>query len=110
VLILTDTAVKAISTLTSQRGMPDSTGLCITPKENTENGGGPGFALSLAAAADADDAVVKTGGARVYLPPTVARELADQTLDARVTGESQVEFHLNLSEGRPGQPGDQQPR
>jgi len=108
VLILTDTAVKAISTLTSQRGMPDSIGLRITPKKNAENGSGPGFALSLAAAPDSDDAVVKTGGARVYLPPAVARELADQTLDARVTEGSRVEFHLAPSEGQPGRPGDQQ--
>jgi iron-sulfur cluster assembly protein len=101
VLTLTDTAVKAIRALASQDGMPDDTGVRITPQED-ENGSGPGFALALVAGPDFGDKVIEADSARVYLPPVADQLLSDQTLDAKVTGENRVEFRLAPSADEAG--------
>jgi Fe-S cluster assembly iron-binding protein IscA len=80
--------------------MPEDTGVRITPK-NSENGGGPGFDLSLAAGPDAGDQVVESDSARVYLPPAAARDLDDQTLDAQMTDENRVKFHFAPQTNQP---------
>ena len=90
-LTLTDTAVKAISALTTQPGMPEDTGVRIA-LNNMKNGAAPAFEMSIAHGPDQGDQVLETGSARVYMPTVAAQELADQTLDAQVTEQGHVEF------------------
>src|ERR1022692_1639747 len=62
-LTLTDSAVSAIRTLTSQPDLPGETGLRIM----AQGDGAPSFQLALAEAPVAGDQVVEEGGARVSL-------------------------------------------
>jgi Fe-S cluster assembly iron-binding protein IscA len=89
-LTLTNTAIEIISDLTSRPGTPETTGVRISPR--TVEDGATGFQLTVAAGPATGDEVVESEGARVYLPPAVAEALTDQTLDAAVQGEGEVDF------------------
>ncbi len=62
-LTLTDSAVSAIRSLTSQPELPVETGLRIM----TQDEGAPSFQLALAEAPVAGDQVIEDGGARVFI-------------------------------------------
>jgi Fe-S cluster assembly iron-binding protein IscA len=100
VLALTDAAVGVIHDLTTQPGLPDGTGLRITPQ--TDNGSGPAFALSLSQAPDVADEVIETADTRVYLEPEVAQQLEDKVLDARIDEQGEVAFLISQQSPRPG--------
>jgi len=89
-LTLTDSAVSAIRTLTSQPDLPGETGLRIM----AQGEGAPSFQLALAEAPVAGDQVVEEGGARVFLEAAVAEVLDDKALDAQVNEQGDLAFRI----------------
>ncbi len=90
-LTLTDNAVSAIRTLTSQPDLPTETGLRIMTQAD---GGSSSFQLALAEAPAAGDQVVEEGGARVFVEPTAAAVLDDKALDAQVNEQGDLAFRI----------------
>jgi Fe-S cluster assembly iron-binding protein IscA len=89
-LVLTDSAVSAIRSLTSQPEMPVATGLRIMAQGN----GAPALQLTLAEGPIAGDEVLEEAGARVFLEPEAAAVLDGKALDARVDEQGQVAFSV----------------
>jgi iron-sulfur cluster assembly protein len=90
-LTLTDSAVSAIRSLTSQPETPEETGLRImAPGE-----GAASFRLALARAPLAGDQVVEEGGARVFVEAAAAPALDDKALDAQVNQQGNVAFSIS---------------
>ncbi len=89
-LTLTDSAVTAIRSLTSQPELSGETGLRIQAQDQ----GGPAFHVTLAESPVVGDQVIETDGARVFLEPGAARALEDKSLDAQVDDEGTVAFTL----------------
>jgi iron-sulfur cluster assembly protein len=89
-LTLTDSAVSAIRTLTSQPEVPGDTGLRIMAQDE-----GTTFQLALAEAPAAGDQVVEEGGARVFVEPTAAAVLDDKALDAQVNEQGDLMFRIS---------------
>jgi iron-sulfur cluster assembly protein len=88
-LTLTDEAVSVVRRLTEGPEVPDTAGVRISG--DSERGG---LGLTLAAEPLPGDEVVGTPDAHVFLDQEAATTLADQTLDAVVDGEGQVNFSL----------------
>jgi iron-sulfur cluster assembly protein len=93
VLALTDAAVGVIHDLTTQPGLPEGTGLRITPQP--DNGSGPAYALSLSQAPDVADEVVQAADTRVYLEQGVAQQLQDKVLDAKIDEQGEIAFLIS---------------
>jgi iron-sulfur cluster assembly protein len=89
-LTLTDSAVSAIRTLTTQPDLPGETGLRIM----AQGEGAPSFQLALAEGPVAGDQVVEEGGARVFLEAAVAEVLDDKALDAQVNEQGDLAFRI----------------
>ncbi|HUZ55021.1 MAG TPA: Fe-S cluster assembly protein HesB [Streptosporangiaceae bacterium] len=89
-LTLTDSAVSAIRSLTSQPDLPGETGLRIM----AQGEGAPSFQLALAEGPVAGDQVVEEGGARVFLEAAVAHVLDDKALDAQVNEQGDLAFRI----------------
>ena len=87
-LTLTDSAVTAIRTLTSQPELPEDTGLRIMAQDEA----GPSFQVTLAETPVAGDQVIEENGARVFLEANAAAALDDKALDAQVDDEGTVAF------------------
>jgi iron-sulfur cluster assembly protein len=87
-LTLTDSAVTAIRTLTSQPELPVDTGLRIMAQDE----GAPSFQVTLAETPVAGDQVIEEAGARVFLEANAAAALDDKALDAQVDDEGTVAF------------------
>jgi iron-sulfur cluster assembly protein len=87
-LTLTDSAVSAIRTLTSQPELPEDTGLRIMAQDE----GAPSFQVTLAETPVAGDQVIEEDGARVFLEANAAAALDDKALDAQVDDEGTVAF------------------
>ncbi len=92
-LALTEAAVGVIHDLTTQPGLPDGTGLRITPQ--ADNGNGAAYALSLSQTPDPADEVIVASEARVYLESGVAEQLGDKVLDARIDEQGEVAFLIS---------------
>ncbi|GAA4224416.1 hypothetical protein GCM10022254_03800 [Actinomadura meridiana] len=90
-LALTDGAVAAIRTMTSRPGLAPGTGLRIAPEPDDP----ASLVLRLADAPEPGDELLDDGGARLFLAPRAARELAGRTLDVRADVSGSVTFHLN---------------
>ena len=90
-LTLTDSAVSAIRSLTSQPELPVETGLRIM----TQDEGASSFQLALAEGPVAGDQVVEEGGARVFVEPAAAAVLGDKALDAQVNEQGNVAFSVS---------------
>ena len=101
-LALTDSAVGVIHDLTTQPGLPDGTGLRITPQPDQQNGTGPAFALALAQGPGVGDEVIEAADAVVYLEPEVAQQLRDHVLDARIDEQGEVAFLVSPQAVPPG--------
>ncbi|MFG2044016.1 adhesin [Dactylosporangium sp. NPDC048998] len=86
-VLLTDNAVIAIQSLTTQPGAPEGGGLRIAADETRAS-----LTLSLASSPAQGDAVVEASGARLFLDPTATEVLNDKTLDAGADNEGQIEF------------------
>ncbi len=86
-ITLTDDAVSAIQILTTQPDVPQGSGLRIATDDTRG-----ALALSVAAQPAQGDAVVESGGARLFLDATAAAALGDKALDARAEADGQVLF------------------
>ena len=93
-LTLTDSAVTAIRTLTSQPELPEDSGLRIMARDDAA----PSFQVTLAENPVAGDQVIETDGARVFLEANAAAALDDKALDAQVNEEGTVAFTVALQE------------
>lgn len=92
VLTLTNDAVAAIRTLTTEEDLPAQTGLRIAA--TTERDGSASLALAVSPGPEPGDQLVESEGARVYLDSGAAAVLDDKALDAEMTSEGQVRFQL----------------
>lgn len=90
-LTITDNAAEAVRQISAGSGLEPDPGLRISAGEPTPEG--TPLEISVTAGAEATDATVEEGGARVYVDPVVAPALDDKVLDAEVEGE-QVRFAL----------------
>jgi Fe-S cluster assembly iron-binding protein IscA len=91
-LTLTDSAVSAIRTLTSQPEQPGDTGLRIMAQGD---GGTSSFQLALVDGPAAGDQVVEEGGARVFVEAAAAEVLDDKALDAQVNEQGDLAFRIS---------------
>jgi iron-sulfur cluster assembly protein len=89
-LTLTDNAVQAIRSLTSQPDSQTDAGLRIMAGESDV----APLQLSLAPNPMAGDEVVETEGARVFMEPAAAEVLSDKALDAEVGEDGGVSFNV----------------
>lgn len=96
-LMLTEAAASAISELTSQPALPETTGLRIGP--NPDNTNGPALSVSLTSGPGPQDEVIEVRQARVFVEPEVAEQLADMVLDADTDGGGGVAFHVRQQTG-----------
>jgi iron-sulfur cluster assembly protein len=87
---LTDSAVSAIRSLTSQPDLPEETGLRII----RQGDGTPSFQLALTEGPVAGDEVVESDGARVFVEPGAAVVLGDKALDAQVNDQGSIAFRI----------------
>jgi iron-sulfur cluster assembly protein len=90
-LTITDSAVSAIRTLTSQPDLPVETGVRIM----TQGEGAPSFQLALTEGPAAGDQVVEEGGARVFVEAAAAGVLEDKALDAQVNEQGDFAFLIS---------------
>lgn len=90
-LTLTDSAVSAIRTLTSQPEFPEQTGLRIMRQGEEASV----FELALTEGPATDDQVVETGGARVFIESGAAAALDDKALDAQVNEQGDLAFRIS---------------
>jgi iron-sulfur cluster assembly protein len=88
-LTVTDNAVAAIRSLTSQPDVPDGAGLRIA----TDASAGA-LQLSVATAPQEGDQIVDNAGARLFLDNDAAMLLDDKSLDATVDDQGTVQFAL----------------
>ena len=77
-LTLTENARTTVQDLTDTAGLPETGGLRIATSTSDQGG----FDLALVAEPAPGDEVVEAGTAKIFLEPTAAELLADQTLDA----------------------------
>jgi iron-sulfur cluster assembly protein len=89
-LTLTDGAVSAIRSLTSQPELPVQTGLRIVAQGEGE----ASLQLALVDGPVAGDQVVEEAGARVFVEPVAAAVLEDKALDAEMNEQGSVAFSV----------------
>jgi iron-sulfur cluster assembly protein len=89
-LTLTDGAVSAIKSLTSQPELPAQTGLRVVAQSE----GKGSLQLALTDGPVAGDQVVEEAGARVFVEPAAAAVLDDKALDAEVNEQGSVAFSI----------------
>ena len=89
-LTLTDGAVSAIRSLTSQPELPLQTGLRIAAQGEGE----ASLQLALVDGPVAGDQVVEEAGARVFVEPVAAAVLEDKALDAEMNEQGSVAFSV----------------
>ena len=89
-LTLTDGAVSAIKSLTSQPELPAQTGLRIVAQSEGE----ASLQLALTDGPVAGDQVVEEAGARVFVEPVAAAVLEDKSLDAEVSEQGSIAFSV----------------
>ena len=94
-LVLTEAAAEVVKSVTDTPQAPDGTGLRIT-QSAPDPDSGTGLELAAAAEPGADDQVVETGGARVFLDQRAAAYLDDKVLDAEVDTQGKVRFTLGV--------------
>lgn len=85
---LTEQATDAIRTLTHQPEAPAGAGMRIAADAEHSNR----LAMRLQPAPADGDAVVESGGARLFLDPVAAATLEDKALDAHADDDGQFQF------------------
>ncbi|GAA2915052.1 Fe-S cluster assembly iron-binding protein IscA [Microbacterium keratanolyticum] len=91
-LTLTDNATAIVSTLVSRRSSASEAGLRIHTTDEPGADGAARFAVDVASAPEAADAIVEASGARIFLEEQAAVALSDKVLDAAVDDEGAVSF------------------
>ena len=99
-LVLTEAAAEVVKSLTSTPQAPDEAGLRIASSDAAPDNPGA-LQVSAAPGPDANDQVIESGGAHVYVEPHAAIYLDDKVLDAQVDTEGKAHFSLGLQD--PGQ-------
>lgn len=89
-LAITDTAAEAIKGIVSSQEGPESAGLRIVSRPESQPEGA--LEVSVAATPAEDDEVVQESGAQVFLEPRAAEALDDKVLDANIDEQGQVRF------------------
>jgi len=89
-LTLTETATTVVKSIVAQTPDAADGGLRI----GSGAGGERDFAVSVVSAAQPEDSVVESDGARVYLEPAASAALDDKVLDAEVGENGAVTFAL----------------
>ncbi len=92
-LTLTENAAAVIRTLTTQPEVPAGSGLRIAVDRTVG-----ALTLEIAATPAAGDAVLETGGARLFLDAEAVLVLEDKELDAAVDEQGSVEFAVSDQE------------
>jgi Fe-S cluster assembly iron-binding protein IscA len=87
-LTLTSEAAARIRGLVEHPDNPNRSGLRITDDTSGR------FVLSLAAEPANEEQVIDTGGAHVFLDPTAAKALDEQTLHATTDAQGRVRFSV----------------
>jgi Fe-S cluster assembly iron-binding protein IscA len=90
VLTLTTAAIAAIRALTTQRGLPEETGLRIVHQDTAGS-----IELSISPGPEAEDEVVESDGVRVFLQTEAAAMLEGKALDAYIN-EDGVFFEIAM--------------
>jgi Fe-S cluster assembly iron-binding protein IscA len=94
-LVLTQTAVAVVNTLTTADGQPEGTGLRISADTAPPEGG---LQVQVAPGPAEDDQVLADAGVRVFLDPDAATYLDDKVLDAKVDGHGGAQFTLGAQD------------
>jgi Fe-S cluster assembly iron-binding protein IscA len=103
-LMLTDTARRAIESVVANAEMPSGSGLRIDAPDEPPTPAASGAPLQLEVAREPaeHDQVVSDGDAKVFVSPRVAPLLNDKLLDVRVT-EGRMQFVIAPQPGQAGQ-------
>jgi iron-sulfur cluster assembly protein len=88
-LVMTETAAQAVKSIVARVPQAAEGGVRIR-----DAGSDAGFELSVAAAPEAEDTVVTTSGAHVYLDAAADAALDERVLDAEVAEDGSVRFAL----------------
>jgi len=91
-LTLTDSARSAVQALTADA--PPDAGVRIAVAPPSGDGQAAPLTMSIAAAPEPDDQVMDEEGARVFLEPSAAQVLGDQTLDAQLVTPEEISFFV----------------
>lgn len=89
-LTMTENAETIVAGVVARNSTAPTAGLRIASAPDGQ------FALSIAEAPAADDVVVETGEARIYLPDTVAETLDENVLDATMGEDGGVRFTIGV--------------
>jgi iron-sulfur cluster assembly protein len=92
-LVLTEAAAEVVKSVTSTPQSPEGAGLRIASSVPEQQSPG-GLQVTAAPAPDANDQIIETAGARVFLEPQAAAYLEDKVLDARLDEEGKAHFSL----------------
>jgi iron-sulfur cluster assembly protein len=89
-LTLTENAQTIITGIVDSAQATETGGIRIA--QDTE---GVGLSVTVAELPEAQDQVVETAGAKVFLDPSAAVALDDKVLDASATADGRVDFAIN---------------
>lgn len=92
-LAITDTAAEAINGIVTTHEAPETAGLRIVARPESQPEGA--LEVSVAATPAEDDEVVQESGAQVFLEPLAAKALDDKVLDAEIDEQGQVRFAID---------------
>ncbi len=93
-LTLTDNAVSAIRTLTSQQEPQEPAGPDSGLRIMAQGEEATSFQLALTEGPIAGDQVVEEGGVRVFVDPAAAAVLDDKALDAQLNQQGDLAFRI----------------
>lgn len=93
-LTITADAAEAIRTALKAPELPDSAGLRISTLSTALNGRGPTIAVHVAPAPQADDEILLSEGAQVFVAPEAVAILEDKLLDVYSDPGGKLRFSL----------------
>jgi iron-sulfur cluster assembly protein len=95
-LALTPNAAEALHAIVANAELPDTAGLKLQARLESNNGHGPetNLFLDVVLAPDPDD--TRVDGAPLYVDSTAANLLADKVLDAEVSGDGEDDIEFSI--------------
>ncbi len=94
-LVLTEAAAEVVKSLTATPDAPQGSGLRIA-SAGADSADPGALRVSAAPGPVADDQVIETAGAHIYVEPQAAAYLDDKVLDAQVDPEGKARFSLGM--------------